>query len=70
MCDSKSMVVAPDEYISELDDEFLLQVCEIKSSGSSLGTLSDRGICQIYSSKEMAVKPLILLLLTTEWQQG
>ncbi|XP_075522028.1 homoserine dehydrogenase isoform X1 [Primulina tabacum] len=58
VCDSKSMVVAPDVYRSELDDEFLLQICEVKSSGSSLETLSDGGQCQIYSSKEMASKAI------------
>lgn len=58
VCDSKSMVVASDVYRSELDDDFLLQICELKSSGSSLETLSDHGQCQIYSSKEMASKAI------------
>lgn len=43
VCDSKSMVAAPDASTAELDDELLLQVCKVKSSGSSLQTLSNFG---------------------------
>ncbi|CAA0813167.1 Glyceraldehyde-3-phosphate dehydrogenase-like family protein [Striga hermonthica] len=47
VCDSKSMVVKTDFLISELDDEFLLRLCEVKSSGSSLGELADFGECEV-----------------------
>ncbi|KZV42793.1 homoserine dehydrogenase family protein [Dorcoceras hygrometricum] len=58
VCDSKSMVVAPNVCSSEFDDDFLLQICELKSSGSSLEALSDLGQCQIYSSQDMASKAI------------
>ncbi|CAI9781350.1 unnamed protein product [Fraxinus pennsylvanica] len=54
VCDSKSMVAAPDAFTAELDDELLLQVCKVKSSGSSLQTLSNFGKCNVFSSQETA----------------
>ncbi|CAA3023785.1 Homoserine dehydrogenase [Olea europaea subsp. europaea] len=54
VCDSKSMVAAPDASTAELDDELLLQVCKVKSSGSSLQTLSNFGECNVFSIQETA----------------
>lgn len=48
------MVTAPDAFTAELDDELLLQVCKVKSSGSSLQTLSNFGKCNVFSSQEAA----------------
>lgn len=41
VCDSKSMVAIPDVLTSEFRDDFLLQLCEIKSNGASLLDLSN-----------------------------
>lgn len=43
VCDSKSLIVVSDELSMELDDEFLLEVCRVKLSGSSLLTLCNSG---------------------------
>lgn len=43
VCDSKSLVVAPDVFTEELDDPLLLEVCKAKSSGASLQTVSNFG---------------------------
>ena len=43
LCDSKSLLVASDVYTMELDDAILLEVCQVKSNGSSLATLSSSG---------------------------
>lgn len=43
VCDSKSMVAAPDVLTSELDDELLLQLCKVKYSGGSLQETPDFG---------------------------
>lgn len=43
VCDSKSLLVASDVCTTELDDAILLEVCRIKSNGSSLVTLSSSG---------------------------
>lgn len=43
VCDSKSMVVVPDILTSELHDDFLLQLCKLKSSGASLQEVADIG---------------------------
>ncbi|KAL0370267.1 UNVERIFIED_CONTAM: Bifunctional aspartokinase/homoserine dehydrogenase 1 [Sesamum angustifolium] len=53
VCDSKSMVAVPDVLTSHLDDEFLLKLCKVKSSGSSLQEL---GGCQVISGQEIARK--------------
>ncbi|KAL0437122.1 UNVERIFIED_CONTAM: Bifunctional aspartokinase/homoserine dehydrogenase 1 [Sesamum radiatum] len=45
VCDSKSMVAVPDVLTSHLDDEFLLKLCKVKSSG-----------CQVFSGQEIARK--------------
>ena len=44
LCDSKSLLVASDVYSMELDDSILLEVCRVKSNGSSLVTLASSGI--------------------------
>ncbi|XP_006340337.1 bifunctional aspartokinase/homoserine dehydrogenase 1 isoform X4 [Solanum tuberosum] len=44
VCDSKSLVVVADVLIAELDDSFLLEVCRVKSNGSSLQTLANSGL--------------------------
>lgn len=44
VCDSKSMVTIPDVLTSEFRDDFLLQLCEIKSSGSSFLDLTKTGL--------------------------
>ncbi|KAL2535985.1 Glyceraldehyde-3-phosphate dehydrogenase-like family protein [Forsythia ovata] len=56
VCDSKSMVAAPDAFTTELDDELLLQVCKVKSSGSSLQNLNNFGECKVFSSQDLARK--------------
>ncbi|KAL2240008.1 uncharacterized protein LOC105170972 [Sesamum indicum] len=56
VCDSKSMVAAPDVLTSHLDDEFLLKLCKVKSSGSSLQELANFGGCQVFSGQEIARK--------------
>ncbi|OWM69078.1 uncharacterized protein LOC116210549 [Punica granatum] len=54
VCDSKSLVAAPDVYASELDDKFLLEVCRIKSAGSSLSTLRSFGDCQVHTHSDLS----------------
>ncbi|KAL0390724.1 UNVERIFIED_CONTAM: Bifunctional aspartokinase/homoserine dehydrogenase 2, chloroplastic [Sesamum calycinum] len=56
VCDSKSMVAVPDVLTSHLDDEFLLKLCKVKSSGSSLQELGNFGGCQVFSGQEIARK--------------
>ncbi|KAJ6897173.1 hypothetical protein NC651_023141 [Populus alba x Populus x berolinensis] len=46
VCDSKSLVAAPDVITRELNDQAFSEVCWVKSSGSSLSTLSDLGWCR------------------------
>lgn len=53
MCDSKSLVAASDVSVSELDDRFLLEVCRVKSAGSSLSTLRSFGNSISFSSKDL-----------------
>lgn len=43
VCDSKYLVVVADVLTAELDDSFLLEVCRVKSNGSSLQTLVNSG---------------------------
>ncbi|XP_057782144.1 uncharacterized protein LOC131000315 [Salvia miltiorrhiza] len=56
VCDSKSMVAIPDVLTSEFRDDFLLQLCEIKSNGSSFLDLTKTGECQVYSGEEIGRK--------------
>ncbi|KAI3461205.1 hypothetical protein Pfo_017868 [Paulownia fortunei] len=56
VCDSKSIVVIPDVLTSELDDKFLLQLCKVKSSGSSLQELANFGECQVFTGQEIERK--------------
>ncbi|KAL6518696.1 hypothetical protein OROHE_017746 [Orobanche hederae] len=56
VCDSKCMVVKHDVLISELDDEFLLKLCEVKSRGSSLREVDDFGDSQVISGQEIEKK--------------
>ncbi|KAL0460872.1 UNVERIFIED_CONTAM: Bifunctional aspartokinase/homoserine dehydrogenase 1 [Sesamum latifolium] len=56
VCDSKSMVAVPDVLTSHLDDEFLLKLCKVKSSASSLQELANFGGCQVFSGQEIARK--------------
>ncbi|XP_060170057.1 uncharacterized protein LOC132600732 [Lycium barbarum] len=58
VCDSKSLVVAPDVLTTELDDSFLLEVCRVKSNGSYLQTLQDFGVCQVFSGPEVIQKAI------------
>ncbi|XP_062082416.1 uncharacterized protein LOC133788821 isoform X5 [Humulus lupulus] len=57
VCDSKSLVAAPDVYSMELSDNLLLEVCRVKlDSSSSLLTLNGSGECQVYSNSELTKK--------------
>ncbi|KAH0747621.1 hypothetical protein KY285_009278 [Solanum tuberosum] len=56
VCDSKSLVVVADVLTAELDDSFLLEVCCVKSNGSSLQTLANSGVCQVFSGPEVIGK--------------
>lgn len=56
VCDSKSLVAIPDVLTSEFRDDFLLQLCQIKSNGSSFLDLADIGECQVYSGEEIGRK--------------
>lgn len=56
VCDSKSLVAIPDALTSEFRDDFLLQLCQIKSNGSSFLDLADIGECQVYSGEEIGTK--------------
>lgn len=63
VCDSKSLVVVPDLQTAELDDSFLLEVCRVKSNGSSLQTLADSGVCQVFSGQDVIQKVIDIGLL-------
>lgn len=54
VCDSKSMVAAPDVLTSELDDELLQQLCKVKYSGGSLQETPDFGRCRLFSGQDVA----------------
>ncbi|KAK6144132.1 hypothetical protein DH2020_020952 [Rehmannia glutinosa] len=56
VCDSKSMVTIQDVLTFELGDEYLLQLCKVKSSGSSLNGLANFGECQVFSGQEIEKK--------------
>ncbi|CAK7329188.1 unnamed protein product [Dovyalis caffra] len=47
VCDSKSLVVAPDVITRELNDQTLSEVCRVKSNGSSLSALGDLGLALV-----------------------
>lgn len=40
VCDSKSSIFVSDVLSMEFDDKFLLELCQLKSNGSALLTLS------------------------------
>ncbi|KAH0715716.1 hypothetical protein KY284_008621 [Solanum tuberosum] len=63
VCDSKSLVVVADVLTAELDDSFLLEVCRVKSNGSSLQTLANSGVCQVFSGPEVIRKVIDIGLL-------
>ncbi|XP_049379506.1 uncharacterized protein LOC125844269 [Solanum stenotomum] len=63
VCDSKSLVVVADVLTSEFDDSFLLEVCRVKSNGSSLQTLAISGECQVFSGPEVIRKVIDIGLL-------
>lgn len=50
--DSKSLLVAPDLFTTELNDTFLSEVCRIKSDGSSLLKCSGFGECNTFTNPE------------------
>lgn len=56
VCDSKSMIVVKDVSVQELDDEFLLQLCNLKSQGSSLATFNNLGDCEVCVGAEVTKK--------------
>ncbi|XP_027178631.1 uncharacterized protein LOC113777667 [Coffea eugenioides] len=58
VCDSNSLVLALDVSTKELDDASLMEVCRIKSSGSSLHSLSNFGDCQVFSGQEVVKKAI------------
>ncbi|XP_047318514.1 bifunctional aspartokinase/homoserine dehydrogenase 1 isoform X2 [Impatiens glandulifera] len=58
VCDSQSSVITSDVLTTELDDTFLAEVCRIKSEGSPLLALRDKGECKISSGAE-AVRTII-----------
>ncbi|KAF4360257.1 hypothetical protein F8388_020548 [Cannabis sativa] len=54
VCDSKSLVVAPDVFSMELSDNLLLEVCRVKlDSSSSLLTLNGSGIFESRIDQEI-----------------
>lgn len=56
VCDSNSLLVASDVFTMELGDNSLLQVCRIKSDGSSLLTLGGSGELQVFTNLESTKK--------------
>ncbi|KAK8964647.1 hypothetical protein KSP40_PGU018165 [Platanthera guangdongensis] len=50
--DSRSLIVVNDVFNMELQDAFLKEICRIKSSGSSLSSLTDLGQSQIFKNSE------------------
>ncbi|KAI4386174.1 hypothetical protein MLD38_004129 [Melastoma candidum] len=55
VCDSKSLVISPDVTALELDDEFLNEVCRIKSEGASLSNLAGNA-CVMFEESESKSK--------------
>ncbi|GMN46995.1 hypothetical protein TIFTF001_016173 [Ficus carica] len=56
VCDSKCLVVVPDVFSMEFSDNFLLEVCRVKSDSLSLLTLSGSGECQVFTDSELTKK--------------
>ncbi|XP_058196259.1 uncharacterized protein LOC131312491 isoform X2 [Rhododendron vialii] len=52
ICDSKTLLVPLDVFTMELDDAFLLEVCQAKLKGSSLLTVSNSGQHKVFSNPE------------------
>ncbi|KAG5517261.1 hypothetical protein RHGRI_037875 [Rhododendron griersonianum] len=52
ICDSKTLLVPLDVFTVELDDAFLLEVCQAKLKGSSLLTLSNSGQHKVFLNPE------------------
>ncbi|CAN0858121.1 Bifunctional aspartokinase/homoserine dehydrogenase [Linum grandiflorum] len=50
--DSKSLVVASNVLTGELKDDFLSEVCRVKSDGSSLSKLVQLGDCHLHMDSE------------------
>ncbi|XP_077241484.1 glyceraldehyde-3-phosphate dehydrogenase-like family protein isoform X2 [Tasmannia lanceolata] len=63
VCDSQSLLVATNVFTMELNDEFLMEICQKKSSGSSLTTLSDFGECQTFKNAEAIQKVIDIAAL-------
>ncbi|KAJ4970879.1 hypothetical protein NE237_003978 [Protea cynaroides] len=58
VCDSKSLLVATDVFTKQLNDSFLMEICRVKSSGSSLSLLNGLGEFQFFANKESTGKAL------------
>ncbi|GLU11768.1 hypothetical protein SLE2022_284900 [Rubroshorea leprosula] len=56
--DSKSLVLTSDVIKAELNDNFLSEVCRVKSDGSSLSKLNDLDDCKVFSNSESRTKIL------------
>uniref|UniRef100_A0A2N9FMU5 homoserine dehydrogenase n=1 Tax=Fagus sylvatica TaxID=28930 RepID=A0A2N9FMU5_FAGSY len=57
VCDSKSSIIVSDVFFMELDEKFLLELCQLKSNGSSLLTLSSSGIeYQVLNNSDSTTK--------------
>lgn len=58
VCDSRSLLVAPDVFSKELDDTLLTELCRVKLQGSSLLTLNGFGGCQTFTNSESTRKAI------------
>ncbi|KAK6776752.1 hypothetical protein RDI58_027753 [Solanum bulbocastanum] len=56
MVDKNQTIIIAKVLTAELDDSFLLEVCCVKSNGSSLQTLANSGVCQVFSGPEVIQK--------------
>ncbi|XP_042476806.1 bifunctional aspartokinase/homoserine dehydrogenase 1 isoform X1 [Macadamia integrifolia] len=56
VCDSKSLLVATDVFTKDLNDSSLMEICRVKSSGSSLSMLNGLGEFQIFMDMESTRK--------------
>ncbi|XP_068659982.1 uncharacterized protein [Aristolochia californica] len=54
--DSQTLVVAPDVFTTGLNDNYLAELCRLKSSGSSLTAMNKFGECQIFKNFEVTKK--------------
>lgn len=50
VCDSQTLLAVDDVLEAGLSDDFLTQICRVKSSGSSLATLAAVGPCQVFEN--------------------